>query len=428
MRSRKILPAGILVVLAIMAGAAILLRGAPPWLTEALNLLAKRSATTAEPAGSTGTERLYQCSMHPQIVSREPGLCPICRMQLTPVEDAGAHGADAATHAPASAAGKRTILFYRHPMRADVTSPVPAKDEMGMDYVPVYAEDVSPGGSESVAGRASFTLPIERQQLIGVTKAPVERRPLVLEIRTVGKVAYDPGLYQAVVEYREAIVARGQLAESPWPDARRGADAIVRAAHLKLRQQGLSDDQIRQMAAGGGDPVELLLPGKSVWVYAQVYEYEVELIRPGQPLVITAPSLPGRTWTAAVAAVDPILNPQTRTARVRARVETPDASLKPEMFVHARIEVSLGEQLAVPEEAVLYTGEDAIVFVVEGEGTFEPRAVRLGRTATGYSEVLAGLAEGEQVVTSANFLIDSESRFRAALAAFGKKAGAAHAH
>jgi multidrug efflux pump subunit AcrA (membrane-fusion protein) len=366
--------------------------------------------------------------MHPQIVSHEPGICPICRMQLTPVEDAGMHGADATTRAPAGAVGKRAILFYRHPMRADVTSPVPAKDEMGMDYVPVYAEDVSPGGGESVKGRASFTLPIERQQLIGVTRAPVERRPLTLEIRTVGKVAYDPGLYQAVVEYREAIVARGQLAESPWPDARRGADAIVRAAHLKLRQQGLSDEQIRQMAGGGHDPIELLLPGKGVWVYAQVYEYEVELIQPGQPLVITAPSLPGRSWTAAVAAVDPILSAATRTARVRARVATPDESLRPEMFVHARIEVSLGELLAIPEEAVLYTGEHTIVFVVVGEGTFEPRAVRLGRAAAGYSEVLEGLTEGEQVVTSANFLIDSESRFRAALAAFGKKAAAPHAH
>jgi Cu(I)/Ag(I) efflux system membrane fusion protein len=287
---------------------------------------------------------------------------------------------------------------------------------------------VSAGDAASVPGRAAFTLPVERQQLIGVTMAPVERRPLTLEIRTVGKVAYDPGLYQAIVEYREAIAARAELAESPWPDARRGADAIARAAHLKLRQQGLSDEQIRQMAAGGHDPVELLLPGKSVWVYAQVYEYEVDLVQPGQRLVVTAPSLPGRTWTATVAAVDPILSAASRTARVRARVATPDESLRPETFVHARIEVSLGDLLAVPEEAVLHTGDHAVVFVVEGEGTFEPRSVRLGRAAAGYYEVLSGLAAGEQVVTSANFLIDSESRFRAALAAFGKKAGAGHAH
>jgi Cu(I)/Ag(I) efflux system membrane fusion protein len=129
-----------------------------------------------------------------------------------------------------------------------------------------------------------------------------------------------------------------------------------------------------------------------------------------------------------VAAVDPILSAASRTARVRARVATPDESLRLETFVHARIEVSLGELLAVPEEAVLHTGDHAVVFVVEGEGTFEPRSVRLGRDAAGYYEVLSGLAEGERVVTSANFLIDSESRFRAALAAFGKKAAAGHAH
>ena len=425
MRTSRILPATILVLL-VGAGAWVLMRGRPAWMAELANMLARRPPANPAPADGAPRERLYQCSMHPQIVSHEPGLCPICRMQLQPVVDAATVPAPATTPQPAAAPAERKVLFYRHPMRADVTSPVPAKDEMGMDYIPVYAEDVSGCGGSNVPGRAAFTLPVERQQLIGVTKAPVDRRPLTLDIRTVGKVAYDPGLYQAVVEYREALTARAQLAESPWPDARRGADAIVRSAHLKLRQQGLSDEQIRQMAAGGHDPVELLLPGKSVWVYAQVYEYEVDLIRPGQPMVITAPALPGRSWTAEVAAVDPILSAATRTARVRALVATPDESLRPETFVHARIDVSLGEQLAVPEEAILHTGEHDIVFVVKGEGEFEPRAVRLGRAAAGYSEVLSGLADGEQVVTSANFLIDSESRFRAALAAFGKKSAGGH--
>lgn len=429
MRTRRILVATVFMLMVGLAGAAVVLvRGAPRWITEWMDVLVDRPPAGPPPGADTQTGKLYQCSMHPQIVSHEPGICPICRMHLTLVEDAGTDRSDATMPEPAAPATERAVLFYRHPMRADVTSPVPAKDEMGMDYIPVYAEDVSTGGSGGVPGHASFTLPTERQQLIGVTKARVERRPLTLEIRAAGKVAYDPGLYQTIVEYREAVAAREQLAESPWPDARRGADAIVRAAHLKLRQQGLSDEQIRLMAAGSHDPVELLLPGKSVWVYAQVYEYEVDLIQPGQPLVITAPSLPGRSWTTQVAAVDSILSAATRTARVRALVATPDESLRPETFVHARIDVSLGEQLAVPEEAVLYTGEHNIVFVVKGEGEFEPRSVRLGRAAGGYTEVLSGLAEGEQVVTSANFLIDSESRFRAALAAFGKKAAAGHAH
>ncbi len=415
MHTRRMLLAALLVV-ALGAAALVWWRGAPGWIPGLADGLGEHPRAN----GITTASGLYQCSMHPQIVTHEPGVCPICQMGLQPVDDAGASGSP-------GAAKKREVLFYRHPMRADVTSPVPARDEMGMDYIPVYAEEVS-GDDDAVPGRASFTLPTERQQLIGVTKAPVERRPLTLEIRTVGKVAYDPGLYQTIVEYREAIAAKAQLKESPWPEARQGADAIIRAVRLKLRQQGLSEAQIQELGAGGRDPVELLLPGKSVWVYAQVYEYEMDLIQPGQPLVVSAPSLPGRSYNARVTAVDPILNAATRTARVRVRVATPDESLRPETFVHVRIEVSLGELLAVPEEAVLHTGAHAIIFVVKGEGEFEPRSVRLGRNGAGYYEVLSGLAEGEQVVTSANFLIDSESRFRAALAAFGKKSSAGHSH
>lgn len=356
----------------------------------------------------------YQCSMHPQIVSDTPGTCPICQMKLQPVEE-GSPGAE------------RKPAFYRHPMRPDVVSPTPATDEMGMAYIPVYEEDLPRAGG-NVPGHAPFTLSPERQQLIGVTRARVERRALDLEIRTVGKVAYDPELYQAIVEYREALAAKRQLRDSPWHEAQKGADAIIRAAALRLRQRGLSEEQIAGITRDGSDPVNLLLPGKSVWVYAQVYEYEVDLVRPGQQIELTAPSTPGRTYVAQVTAVDPILSAGTRTARVRALVPTPDASLRPETFVRARIHIPLGEKVALPRGAVLDTGEHQIVFVVKGEGAFEPRSVTLGREAQGYYEVLSGLEPGEEVVTSANFLIDSESRFRAALEAFSRKAPATHPH
>jgi len=270
----------------------------------------------------------------------------------------------------------------------------------------------------NVPGRAPFTLSPERQQLIGVTHAPVGVRPLEVEVRAFGRVAYDPKLYQAIVEYREALRAKSLIKDSPWFEAHEGADAVIRAAALKLRQQGVSEAQLAGFGRGGSDPVNLLLPGKTVWVYAQVYEYELGLVRPGQRLEITVPSLPGRTFTAEVVAVDPIVDVATRTARVRALVETPAGDLRPETFVTVRLRVPLGEMLAVPEDAVLDTGEHRIVFVVTGDGRFEPRAVTLGRHAEGFYEVQAGLAAGEEVVTSANFLIDSESRFRAAIAAF----------
>jgi multidrug efflux pump subunit AcrA (membrane-fusion protein) len=365
-----------------------------------------RSTPAEQAPEAAGT---YQCSMHPQIVSDRPGTCPICQMKLQRVDTPGA------------AAATRQPLFYRHPMRPDVTSPQPAKDEMGMDYLPVYAEEEEPG-AVVVAGRAGFTLSTERQQLIGVTRAPVERRRLDSEIRAAGTVAYDPTLYQAIIEYRQALAARRELGDAALPEARQGAESIARSAALRLRQLGLSEAQVRELTAGGRSPVDLLLPQQQAWVYAQVYEYEMAAVRPGQTATITIPSRPARTYSGRVVGIDPILDAATRTARVRIHVPAADAELHPQAFVRATIHVPSAEVLALPADAVLPSGHQQIVFVVTGPGTFEPRAVQLGRQAGGYYEVLDGLRAGEQVVTSANFLIDSESRFRAALAAFSKKA------
>jgi len=246
-------------------------------------------------------------------------------------------------------------------------------------------------------------------------------------VRANGTVAYDPGLFEALIEYQQALRARAALAGSTLPEAQAGADALVRASAIRLRQKGASEQQVAAIARGDTAPLNLLLPGKSVWVYAQVYEYELGLIRPGQWMTITAPSLPGRVLGARVAGIDPILDPATRTARVRALVPTPHGELRPESFVDVVIDVPLGERLAVPEDAVLDVGTRQIVFVVRGEGEFEPRTVQLGQEAGGYREVRSGVVAGEDVVVGANFLIDSESRFRAAVSAFESQPGAAPA-
>jgi hypothetical protein len=407
MRMRTVLALIILVLGAAVAG--YLARPhLNDWQSPNTGAVAKDPGAT--PAGAAAPK--YQCSMHPQIVSDRPGICPICQMKLQRVDEPAA-----ATDA--HSAGAHAPLFYRHPMRPDVTSPHPAKDEMGMDYIPVYEEDAPE--TSSVAGRAGFKLSTARQQLIGVTRAPVERRRLDSDIRAVGMVAYDPTLYQAIVEYREALDTKHAFGANALPEARDGANGIARAAALRLRQLGLSEQQLREIAETGRSPVDLLLPGKNAWVYAQVYEYEMSAVHPGQAVTITTPSQRQRTYEGRVVAVDPIIDTKTRTARVRVHVPTPDASLRPEGFVHATIHVPSDEVLTVPADAVLLGGHEQIVFVIRDEGTFVPRAVQLGREANGYYEVLGGVVAGEDVVTSANFLIDSESRFRAALTAFAPK-------
>jgi hypothetical protein len=364
-------------------------------------------------ASSPETGEFYQCSMHPQIVSDRPGTCPICGMALTKVE-----------HTPKGS--ERRIVGYRHPMRGDVTSPVPATDEMGMAYLPIYADEAA-GAPPVVPGHAPFSLTADRQQLIGVTRARIERRSLTRTIRTVGVVAYDPKLYAALVEYREALRSRGTLHLGSTREARDGANGLVRAAALRLRQLGVDERTLGRVLPAQGDPETLLLPGKTAWVYLQVYEFELDLVRPGQRAQLRAPSYPGRSFDAEVVSVDPILDPMTRTARVRAIVATPDVVLRPEAFVDASIDVPLGDVTAVPASAILDTGTQRIAFVVRGAGDFEPRSVTLGRDGEGFYEVLDGLAPGEDVVTSANFLIDSESRFRAALSAFASP-DTAHTH
>jgi Cu(I)/Ag(I) efflux system membrane fusion protein len=191
-------------------------------------------------------------------------------------------------------------------------------------------------------------------------------------------VAYDPELYNALTEYREALSARVKIKESPSSDAHERADALLNSSELRLRLLGLSSDQIQQMTADSPDSLNLLLPGKTAWVYGQVYEYEMDLVHSGQTVVVTAPSLPGETYYGTLAAVDSVLDPATRTIRVRAEIENPKMRLRPEMFVHVEIRIPLGEKLSVPVNAVLDTGENKIVFCEKRKGALRAEVAHAG--------------------------------------------------
>lgn len=362
------------------------------------------------PAHISAHKHLYHCPMHPTYTSEKPGDCPICSMKLVVVEEADQ--GESIKRGP-----NKKIKFYRHPMRPDVTSPAPRKDEMGMDYLPVYEGEEE--SSLPVQGHATIKMSPEREQLIGVKTESATFRNLKKVIRASARVAYDTELYNAITEYKEALLSKEKLKESPWPDVQERSSALVRASALKLRQLGISQSQIENLNNDYHDPTNLLLgeKGESVWVYAQIYEFEAGLVQAGQSMEITSPALPGKKFFGSVKSVDSILNSESRSLKVRAQVPNPEGLLKPEMYMDAKIFVDLGWKLSIPEEAVLNTGERQIVFVAAGEGKYEPREVRLGREAEGYYELLSGVSKNEKVVTSANFLIDSESKLKAAVSA-----------
>ena len=156
-------------------------------------------------------------------------------------------------------------------------------------------------------------------------------------------------------------------------------------------------------------------------MYAQIYEYELPYIRVGEKIVAQVPSSPDQKFEGVIRAIDLMVDPMTRTTRIRAKVQDPQGQLKPDMFMNVSINVDLGKTLSVPQEAVFDTGIKKIIFVSKEQGQFEPRDVIVGAKADGYYEIKSGVKEGERVVTSGNFLIDSESRLKAALDGMGSE-------
>jgi membrane fusion protein, copper/silver efflux system len=353
--------------------------------------------------GTAAAEKkeLYYCPMHPNFTSDRPGDCAICGMSLVKRQ-----ATDALTE---SKEAKRKILYYRNPMNPQVTSPVPAKDEMGMDYVPVYEQEAAPA-------HAGFYINPEKQQLIGVKKTKVEVRKLLGQILTVGNVAYDPILFVAQQEYLQTLKSSKQVADSKLAYAIQGSDLLIDTAKRKLIQMGMSESEIAKLAASGKPEQSLYLPeGDEIWVYLVIYEYEAGLVKEGQKVEVESPGYPGKNFTGTIVSVGPMLDPVTRSLKVRCLVDNPENKLKLDMYVNVKIEYDLGEKLAVPEDAVMHTGTRDIVFITDPNGYFQSRDVTLGQKVRGYYEVLAGLLPDEEVVTSGNFLIDSESKLNAVL-------------
>ncbi len=402
----------------------------------------------------------YYCPMHPTYTSTKPGDCPICNMRLVPRPATDTRSTTAAStkntkphdicymhNCPMMHDGKpcpmlvvakegepvtcplchqhvadrseqgQRVVYWTDPMLPGYKADRPGKSPMGMELVPVYADPATPAVSDTPEGYATILVTPQKRQLIGVRTGVVERRALSRTIRTVGTIAHDPDLYQAQAEYIQAMRALEQARASNAPEFVEQAQRILDSTKIRLRHLGLSEAMIEEMAAWKEPEHGLLFshPGEPVWLYAKVYEYELPLVRIGQTVTVEAPAFPGQRFHGTIRAIDPMVDPMTRTTRIRAQLEDAQGQLTPDMYVNVDIAVELGEVLAIPVDAVFDTGAQKIVFVDRGEGLFEPRNVTLGARGEGFYEVKAGVAEGERVVTSGNFLIDSESRLKAAL-------------
>jgi RND family efflux transporter MFP subunit len=397
--------------------------------------------------------------MHTHYKSEKPGNCPICSMKLVKLEK------------PSEASGQA---------------------ESGMQGMPGM-EMGAPAESQSAAATTPTTNTIfiapQRQQLIGVQSVPVTIKPLVKEIRTVGRVTYDetklthihtkvtgyveevfvdfvgkvvkkgeplftiysPDLVATQEEYLLAVKSRNVLKDSSISWISSGSNDLLEATRRRLRLWDITDAEIQALEKEGKvkraltiySPVSGIVTERAayhhgryvnpemdlytivdlstVWVLAEIYEYELPYVKVGQSADIEFPyASNSHTLRGKITYFYPYLNPKTRTTQIRMEFPNPDLALRPDMFFNTKLRINLGEQLVVPEDAVLDTGTEQYVFVDKGDGYFEPRPVKLGAEAGGYYAIQSGLQAGERVVTAANFILDSESRLKGAFANMGK--------
>jgi RND family efflux transporter MFP subunit len=375
-------------------------------------------------------------------------------------------------------------VMYRSTMSPGEVSDKPGKDSMGMDMVPFEVEES--GAVTEVGGRIQVKISPERQQLIGIKTASVKSQSIHKLIKAVGRVDYaepnisivnlkfDGWVEKLFVNSTGRAVRKGEpLFEIYSPDLvsaqqeylialKAGktfgdASSILKSAREKLRLWDVTDSQVDELgrtgqstktitvySPGSGIVIEKnvlqgqkIMAGENlfkiadlsrVWILGEIYEYELPFIKTGQEANVSLSYYPGESFAGTITYIYPYLNSETRTNRVRIEVANPGRKLKPEMFANLEIHVDYGTRLTVPTDAVLDAGESKIVFVAKGDGYFEPREVKLGVRGQDIVEVLGGVSDGESVVTSANFLVDSESSLKAALSRMTKTAAGERKH
>ncbi len=387
-----------------------------------------------------------------------------------------------AEQAAALPKGKGRILYYRNPMGLPDTSPAPKKDSMGMDYVPVYDGEQAGDGIVTVSLAKVQRLGVRTEpaalreltrnlRAVGTIQADERLQSIVttkfdgfiekLLVNSTGQVVrrgqpmmtvYAPELVIAENEYLLALHSLRDMTGA-GEDVRASARQLADASLQRLRNWDISDEQLKRLERTGtamrtltvtapsngtvmaktavegmkftaGEPLYKITDLSAVWLIADVFEQDLGAIREGEAAKATIAAYPGVEFTGKVTFIYPTVSRDTRTAKVRIELPNPDGRLRTDMYANVQLAAPVTDQVvAVPDAAVLNSGARQAVLVDRGEGKFEPREVKLGATAEGYTEIRSGLKAGEVVVVGANFLIDAESNLRAALQAFTAPAG-----
>jgi membrane fusion protein, copper/silver efflux system len=436
-------------VLALLAGAAYMTRGY--WLGPLTGAGETEGGFNVVVKDGVKYKECYTCPMHTQIIKPAPGDCPICGMtlvkKLIPLEGqqeekgamknmSGMRGGEMPGEKQAMPEAEKTMLeaVSLDPRQRIIANVATSKVEYREISGDVYTVGRVAINEDTIKKEAAwFPGRIERIYF----HYPGEYVKKGQRIMSV----YSPELVSTQKEYLIAKGAADRLESAGFPEVTKSTNDVIEAARTRMRLWGVSDDQIQKLDKTGvpdgsldvyskvsgtltdikareggyvteGSELFTVADYGSVWVNAEVYEYEFSKVSMGARVEITADAYPGRVYHGRVSFIDPEVDSQSRTVRLRAVIQNRGGQLKPEMFVNAHVLSKPRKALSVPASAVLYTGRRNIVWVQSAPGEYEPHDVTLGLRSGDEYEVLSGLSDGMTVVTQGGFLIDSEAELK----------------
>ena len=464
---------GLLVIITIVAGFVI--------------INGSKSDSNVKMVSGEQQSQLWTCGMHPEVILNEPGNCPKCGMKLVPVKNTGAVSTtlnQSSDDPPADTKSQknkeRKILYWQAPMDPTEIYDRPGKSKMGMDLIPVYADQAGNGqGGTVIIDPATV-------QNMGVLYTTVKRMDFSRDVRAVGMIKYnEEKLYtintkisgwieKLYVDYTGQLVKKGQplleiyspdlvttqqeyllalnnkeaVSQSSFASIRDGAASLLNSTRQRLDYWDIPSSEIERLERTGqvrknlqlNAPASGIVTHKNaveglhvnagmnlyqiadlstVWVEASIYDYELPWIETGQEAKVDLSYLPDKTYQGKISYIYPYLDEKSRTVTIRLEFANPNLELKPGMYANVYIKgKTIPNALVIPNEAIIRSGVRNVVFVSRGEGRFEPREIKIGEEGgpnNQYVRVISGLFENEKIVTSAQFMLDSESRLQEAI-------------